>query len=79
MSKCIQDIKCISKSIKEEEKKKKPVISIQERIQNKADEYAGEIEYQLDCYIDDPKNKFDVFAYLTDEKVSIPVAVKSWR
>ena len=75
VEKCIEDIKS-SKAIQQEERKKKPVISIQERIQNKADEYAGEIEYQLDCYIDDPKNKFDVFAYLTDEKVSAPVAVK---
>ena len=78
ISKCIEDIKS-AKSIKEDyykTKKRKPKISIQERIQNKADEYAGEIEYHLDCYLDDPKNKFDVFKFLTDEKVSGPVAVK---
>ena len=76
VDKCIKDIDSL-KAIKDEEKKKKPVISIQERILNKANEYAGEIEYQLDLYFDDPKNKFDVFAYLTDEQVSGPVAVLS--
>ena len=75
INKCITDIDSL-KAIKDEEKKKKPVISIQERILNKANEYAGEIEYQIDLYFDDPKNKFDVFAYLTDEQVSGPVAVK---
>ena len=75
VEKCVKDIDSL-KAIKDKEKKKKPVVSIQERIQNKADEYAGEIEYQLDCYIDDPKNKFDVFKYLTEERVSGPVAVK---
>ena len=39
----------------------------------------SEIEYQLDLYFDDPKNKFDVFAYLTDEQVSISSCNKSWR
>jgi len=77
VSKCIQDIKA-SKSIKEDyyKTKSKPKITIQQRIQNKADQYASEIEYQLDCYLDNPKNKFDVFKFLTDEKVSGPVAVK---
>jgi len=78
VSKCIEDIKA-SKSIKEDfykTKKRKPKISIQERIQNKADEYSSEIEYQLDCYLDDPKNPFDVFKYLTEEQVSGPVALK---
>ena len=75
VDKIVEDIKA-SKSIQQEERKNKPKISIQERIQNKADEYAGEIEYQIDCYIDNPKNKFDVFKYLTEEQVSAPVAVK---
>jgi len=78
VSKCIHDIKA-SKSIKEDyykTKKSKPKISIQERIQNKADEYAGEIEYKIDCFLDNPKNTFDVFTYLTEEQVSGPVAVK---
>jgi len=79
VKKCINDIKS-SKSIKEDfykTKKSKPKLSIQDRIQNKADEYAGEIEYKLDCYLDNPKkNTFDVFTYLTEEQVSGPVAVK---
>ena len=64
VKKCINDIKS-AKSIKEDfykTKKSKPKLSIQDRIQNKADEYAGEIEYKLDCYLDNPKkNTFDVF------------------
>jgi hypothetical protein len=79
VKKCINDIKS-AKSIKEDfykTKKSKPKLSIQDRIQNKADEYAGEIEYKLDCYLDNPKkNTFDVFTYLTEEQVSGPVAVK---
>lgn len=55
---------------------KKPVVSIQERMQNKANELSGEIDGYLDSYVDGIKSDFNVFGYLEDEKVSAPVALK---
>ena len=57
---------------------KKPFVSIQERIQNKANVLSGEIDYAIDCVLEatNMKSDFNTFAYLQDLKVSGPVAVK---
>ena len=57
---------------------KKPFVSIQERIQNKANVLSGEIDYAIDCVLESTnmKSDFNTFAYLQDLKVSGPVALK---
>ena len=75
VDKCCKDIDSL-KELKAEEKKKNPTKSIQQRILEKSWDYAGEIEGQLDEWIDNPKHKFDTFAYLTEEQVSGPVAIQ---
>ena len=70
---------CAGLDAKKEKRKyepKKPFVSIQERIQNKADVLSGEIDHAIDVWLDDKKSDFNTFAYLQDEKVSGPVALK---
>ena len=57
---------------------KKPFVSIQERIQNKANVLSGEIDYAIDCVLESTnmKSDFNTFAYLQDLQVSGPVALK---
>ena len=75
VNRCIQDIDALKSQ--RQEKKTKPKKNIQQRILEKSYEYAAEIEGQIDILLDEnPKHKFDTFKYLTEEKVSAPVAVK---
>ena len=55
---------------------KKPLVSIQERMDNKANELSSEIDYYLDSYVDGVKSDFNVFGYLGDQQVSAPVALR---
>ncbi len=75
VNKCIEDINSL-KATKDAKKKKKPTVSIQQRILEKSYEYSGEIEEELDNFLDNPKHKFDTFTYLTEKRVSGPVAIQ---
>lgn len=53
-----------------------PVVSIQERINNKASELIADLECEIDCFCDDTKHKFDCGKWFRDKSVSPQISQK---
>lgn len=51
-------------------------ISIQEKIANKTNELIGDLECQIDLFIENGKNDFDVKAWFRDNAIKAPIAKK---
>lgn len=76
-----QKIKTLSDSVVEKvevvtEEIVKPVVSIQERINNKASELIGDLEGEVDTFYTEKKSKFDPEKWLREKNVSPQISQK---
>lgn len=66
----------IDKVILEKEEDEKPVITVQDRIENKASELIGDLENQIDNFLNDHKIVFDAANWFSARDVKAVVAKK---